>query len=63
LQLKTPLTVINEFHSHLEPLRFISGDNLSDQISFSYSKYGDEMNVVEVDDIFTGEDDPTRSVG
>ena len=60
--LNTPLTVVEEFHSHLEPQRFITGDRLSGQISFSYSKYGDEMNVVEVDKIFDASEDPTRLV-
>ena len=58
--LQTPLTVVEEFHSHLEPQRFITEHKLSDQISFSYSKYGDEMNVVEVDKIFDEVEDPTR---
>lgn len=58
--LNTPLTVIDEFHSHLEPQRFISVDNLADQISFSYSKYGEDMNVVDIDGYFPDLDDPTR---
>lgn len=58
--LKTPLTVVQEFHSHLEPQRFVSTDNLSEEISFSYSKYGNEMNVVDIDEGFTTEEDPTR---
>lgn len=56
--LKTPLTVIKEFHSHLEPQRFISTDG--DQISFGYSKYGEEMNVVDIDNKFNDAEDPTR---
>lgn len=58
--LNTPLTVVSEFHSHLEPQRLITSHVLSKQISFSYSKYGDEMNVVDIDGYFDGEDDPTR---
>ena len=58
--LNTPLTVIDEFHSHLEPQRFISVDNLYDQISFSYSKYGEDMNVVDIEGFFPDLDDPTR---
>lgn len=58
--LNLPLTVVTEFHSHLEPQRLITPQVLSEQISFSYSKYGDEMNVVDVDGYFSNEDDPTR---
>lgn len=62
--LKTPLTVVDEFHSHLEPQRFLGEPfnkdfKLDEQISFSYSKYGDEMNVVTVTG-FEEEQDPTR---
>ena len=76
--LKTPLTVVEEFHSHLEPQRLIaatrgrvgaeaavgirSWDNeheLQNQISFSYGKYGEEMNVIAVEG-FSDEEDPTR---
>lgn len=58
--LNTPLTVVKEFHSHLEPQKFLSSvQNLDDQISFSYSKYGDEMNVIAVEGFETRED-PTR---
>ena len=58
--LKTPLTVVQEFHSHLEPQKFLSAEkNLDDQISFSYSKYGDGMNVIDIEGFPSG-DDPTR---
>ena len=60
----TPLTVVKEFHSHLEPQRFMgtkqSLSSLEDQISFSYSSYGGEENVVSVDGYFGKEQDPTR---
>ncbi|XP_037069603.1 fringe glycosyltransferase-like, partial [Pollicipes pollicipes] len=56
---KTRLTVVDEFHSHLEQMKFIRPAELSQQISFSYSKYADEMNVVDVD-ILDQEQDPTR---
>ena len=52
-----PMTKVNEFHSHLEPLRLVS--DLNKQISFSYSSYGTEMNVVEVVG-FSEAEDPTR---
>ena len=54
---KVPMTTVKEFHSHLEPLRLVQ--NLEDQISFSFSSYGDEMNVVEVEG-FSETEDPTR---
>jgi fringe protein len=57
--LKKNLTVIEKFHSHLEPMKYISPQSLSDQITFSYSKYGQEMNVVELDGI-NERADPTR---
>lgn len=58
--LRTPLTVVKEFHSHLEPQRFLSTErDFDDQISFSYSKYGAEMNVIEIKG-FSKEEDPTR---
>jgi len=52
-----PMTKVEEFHSHLEPLRLVS--DLNKQISFSYSSYGSEMNVVEVGG-FSDSEDPTR---
>jgi len=54
---KVKMTVIDEFHSHLEPLRFVK--NFDDQISFSYGNYGTEMNTLEVDG-FGLEEDGTR---
>jgi len=52
-----PMTKIEEFHSHLEPLRLVN--NLANQISFSYSSYGNEKNVIEIDG-FSEPEDPTR---
>ncbi len=62
--LGAPLTVVRQFHSHLEPQRVVGdGDGpenaLHDQISFSYSKYNDEMNVVSLD-LYKDGSDPTR---
>ncbi|GJQ75756.1 fng [Trypoxylus dichotomus] len=47
--LKKPLTVIDLFHSHLEPMKFIKREILEDQISFSYSNNKEEWNVVKID--------------
>ncbi|XP_018336908.1 fringe glycosyltransferase [Agrilus planipennis] len=47
--LKKPLTVVDQFHSHLEPMKFIRKELLHDQISFSYSRNKDEWNVVKVE--------------
>ena len=62
-----PLTVVKEFHSHLEPqallLRGADAGSLDDQISFSYSKYGgQDSNVVDLpgETVFSEEEDPTR---
>jgi len=52
-----PMTRIEEFHSHLEPLRLVN--NLAGQISFSYSSYGNEKNVIEIEG-FSESEDPTR---
>ncbi|KAF6203686.1 hypothetical protein GE061_002019 [Apolygus lucorum] len=58
--LKKPLTVIDQFHSHLEPMKFIRPETFHDQITFSYSRYSkDEMNVVRIDG-FDTRIDPTR---
>lgn len=35
--LRKPLTVIEQFHSHLEPMKHISESRMNEQISFSYS--------------------------
>lgn len=53
--LKKPLTVVNQFHSHLEPMKFIRRELLKDQISFSYSS----NNIIKLEgfDILR---DPTR---
>eukprot|EP00095_Tigriopus_kingsejongensis_P005382 maker-scaffold770_size100439-snap-gene-0.22 protein:Tk05382 transcript:maker-scaffold770_size100439-snap-gene-0.22-mRNA-1 annotation:"Fringe glycosyltransferase " len=56
--LQTPLTVVEEFHSHLEPQRLIEHD-LESQISFSYSQYGNAMNTLAIEG-FSPEADPTR---
>lgn len=65
--LATPLTVVDEFHSHLEPQKLLevegedNEEKLHDQISFSYSKYGEEMNVVNlIESPFSELEDPTR---
>lgn len=33
--LKKPLTVVDEFHSHLEPMKFIRRDILNDQVTMT----------------------------
>lgn len=44
------LTMVDEFHSHLEPMKFLGQDTFQDQITFSYSQYGkDDWNVVKID--------------
>lgn len=44
-----PLTVVDQFHSHLEAMKFLRRDTLHDQVSFSFSNHKDEWNVVDVD--------------
>ena len=70
--LNTKLTRVEEFHSHLEPQRLlefaedgseVEFETFQNQISFSYSKYGDEMNVVGIEEgAFTEDEDPTRYI-
>ncbi|KAJ9590165.1 hypothetical protein L9F63_016721, partial [Diploptera punctata] len=50
--LRKPLTVIDQFHSHLEPMKFLRQDTFHEQIK-------DEMNVVKIDG-FDKRIDPTR---
>lgn len=57
--LRKKLTVVDEFHSHLEPMRLLNTDSLDRQVSFSYSQYGTEMNVLPLDGLDTRLD-PTR---
>ncbi|XP_014205233.1 fringe glycosyltransferase isoform X2 [Copidosoma floridanum] len=58
--LKKQLTVVEQFHSHLEILKFLNKDTLHEQVSFSYSKGPrDDWNVVKVDG-FSVRDDPKR---
>lgn len=47
--LRKPLTVIEQFHSHLEPMKFIRAEALKQQISFSYSKIAPSNNNEVVD--------------
>lgn len=57
--LKKNLTVVENFHSHLEPMKFLKKEALSDQVTFSYSKFGKELNVLNIDG-FPLRVDPTR---
>jgi len=58
--LANKLTVVEQFHSHLEPMKFLKLDTLSDQVTFSYSRYGQEMNVLSFDEGIDIRNDPTR---
>jgi len=55
--LGVPLTPVAGFHSHLEPLRLISEEDMREHISFSYS-LGDEANVLSLEP--KEKDDETR---
>ncbi|XP_058982052.1 fringe glycosyltransferase [Musca domestica] len=57
--LKVPLTVVDNFHSHLEPMEFIRPDTYQDQVSFSYALMKNQWNVVKVDG-FDTKTDPRR---
>lgn len=59
-QLKKQLTVVEQFHSHLEAMKFLNEDTFHEQVSFSYSKGPrDEWNIVKIDG-FDPKDDPNR---
>jgi len=53
------LTVVKEFHSHLEPMKFIRPETFASQITFSYSQYGNEQNIISIEGLNHGLD-PTR---
>lgn len=58
--LKKQLTVVEQFHSHLEPMKFLNKDTFDEQVSFSYSKGPrDEWNILKIDG-FDMKDDPKR---
>lgn len=53
------LTVLSNFHSHLESLGYIEEETFRNQISFSYSRAG---NVLSLNEAFDHRLDPTRLV-
>lgn len=57
--LKKKLTVVDLFHSHFEPMKFLKPESLPEQISFSYSRFGRDLNVLQIDG-FDQRIDPTR---
>ncbi|XP_059613246.1 fringe glycosyltransferase isoform X2 [Phlebotomus argentipes] len=57
--LRIPLTVVDQFHSHLEPMEFLRPEMFHDQVSFSYSRMKNEWNVVKIDG-FDLKTDPKR---
>ncbi|TRY68616.1 hypothetical protein TCAL_03222 [Tigriopus californicus] len=54
------LTVIPEFHSHLEPMKRIPPEEISQQISFSYISYNGVQNVIDLPGPLPTDADPTR---
>ena len=52
--------MVPEFHSHLEPMRRLSIDELDKQISFSYISYNGVDNVLDLPGPFSKDVDPTR---
>ncbi|CAI9728731.1 beta-1,3-N-acetylglucosaminyltransferase radical fringe-like [Octopus vulgaris] len=57
--LKKPLTEVEDFHSHLEALWLLRPNQLEKHVTFSYSYYGEKMNIVNVPG-FSEDEDPTR---
>jgi len=56
--LKVPMTVVNEFHSHMEPHKNLPVDH--DTISYSYMLKEDNSNVLDIQSNFSNQEDPTR---
>lgn len=58
--LRIPLTIVDQFHSHLEPMEFLRPETFQDQVSFSYAKMkNDDWNIVKIDG-FDLKTDPKR---
>ena len=68
-ELGVPLTVVRNFHSHLEPLRLISESSMNAQISFGYAQ-AEKQNVgstlpsnhIALSQGLSELDDPTRFI-
>ena len=54
------LTVVPEFHSHLEPMSRISVGEMDDQISFSYINFNGVANTISLPGPFPKDVDSTR---
>ena len=54
------LTVIPEFHSHLEAMTSLTPPELTSHISFSYLLEEEKNNVISLEGPFTHSVDPTR---
>ncbi|CAB3363182.1 Hypothetical predicted protein [Cloeon dipterum] len=57
--LKKKLTYTSEFHSHLEPMKFLRQESFPEQITFSYSGQGRDLNVLKAEGL-DERIDPTR---
>lgn len=57
--LKVSLTVIETFHSHLEPMEFLRKDTFTEQVTFSYGQIKNQTNTLQIDG-FDKKVDPTR---
>lgn len=57
--LKVPLTVIETFHSHLEPMEFLRRETFKEQVTFSYGHIKNDTNTLQIDG-FDVKTDPTR---
>jgi len=54
------LEVIPQFHSHFETMKFITMKNPEPEITFSYMRTGDNVNILDIQGFFTDDEDPTR---
>ena len=54
------MTVIPEFHSHLEAMTSLTSPELISHISFSYLLEEEKNNVISLEGPFTHSVDPTR---
>lgn len=57
--LKVSLTVIETFHSHLEPMEILRKETFKEQVTFSYGHIKNNTNILQIDG-FDEKIDPTR---
>lgn len=49
--LKVPLTVVDGFHSHLEPMEFLPSEKFKEQVSFIGNQYLESISLIFIPNI------------